>query len=125
VSGFLYKSSADLIEPSRVGVYFDDCALVKPKCLPRVHQSIAWALFTATLFVLTSPVVLADPYQDAIDKAFPGFRIMSPQDIKLYKDEMDNEVYNSVKDHPAWRRGSSTRTRSWILPHLSEGLKKR
>ena len=125
VSGFLYKSSADLIEPSRVGVYFDDCALVKPKCLPRVHQSIAWALFTATLFVLTSPVVLADPYQDAIDKAFPGFRIMSPQDIKLYKDEMDNEVYNSVKDHPGLATGKFNADEVMDFAALIRGAEKK
>ena len=43
---------------------------------------------------------LADEYQDTISKAFPGYRILRPSDIKLDKDEMNQEIYNQVKDHP-------------------------
>lgn len=105
MSEFVHKSSADLTEPSCAGDYSNDRARVRLHHVSRVPQSTAWALFAATLFVLASPLVLADQYQDAIDKAFPGFRIMSPQEIKLYKEEMDKEVYNRVKDHPGLATG--------------------
>ena len=47
---------------------------------------------------LLSPA-LADEYQDAISKAFPGFRILAPSEINLDKD-LDPKIYNKVKDRP-------------------------
>jgi hypothetical protein len=59
------------------------------------------ALLLATLL---SPA-LADEYQDAVSKAFPGFQILGPSEIKLNKDGMDPEIYNKVKDHPGLTAG--------------------
>ena len=39
-------------------------------------------------------------YQDAIGKAFPGFRILSPSEIMLDKKEMGVKLYNKVKSSP-------------------------
>lgn len=44
---------------------------------------------------------LADEYQDAISKAFPGFQILGRSEIKLDKDRIeDPKIYDQVKDHP-------------------------
>lgn len=51
------------------------------------------------LAVLLSPA-LADEYQDAVSKAFPGFQILGPSEIKLNKAEMNPKTYEQVKDHP-------------------------
>jgi len=59
----------------------------------------------AILFAgLLSPA-LADEYLDAISKAFPGFQILGPSDIKLYKEQMDQEIYERVKDRPGMAVG--------------------
>lgn len=55
-----------------------------------------------------SPILLAgflspayaDQYQDAINKTFPGYRILSPSEIRLDKKEMEREIYNRVKNSP-------------------------
>ena len=107
---FLYqiKSSVDLIEPPCVGVCSNDYANARLRRTSRWHHSSVRALsgfITGTFLLIVSSAVLADPYQDAIDKAFPGFQIMSPQDIKLYKEEMDEKVFNNVKDRPGLATG--------------------
>lgn len=48
---------------------------------------------------LLSPA-LADEYQDVISKAFPGYHILGPSDIRLYKEHMDQKIYDRVKDRP-------------------------
>ena len=50
------------------------------------------------LALLISPA-LADEYQDAIGKAFPGFSILSPSEIQL-PERMDRKTRDLVKDHP-------------------------
>jgi len=55
---------------------------------------------TILLVGLHSPA-LADEYQDAISKAFPGFQILGPSEIKLDKDRIeDPKIYDQVKDRP-------------------------
>lgn len=53
----------------------------------------------ATLLAGLTGAALADEYQDAVSKAFPGFQILGPSEIKLDKD-LDPRVYNKVKDRP-------------------------
>jgi hypothetical protein len=53
----------------------------------------------ATLLAGLTGAAVADEYQDAISKAFPGFQILGPSEIKLDKD-LDPKVYNKVKDRP-------------------------
>jgi hypothetical protein len=44
---------------------------------------------------------LADEYQDAVGKAFPGFQILGRSEIKLDKSRIeDPKIYDQVKDHP-------------------------
>ena len=55
---------------------------------------------TALLVGLHLPA-LADEYQDAVSKAFPGFQILGSSDIKLDKGRRgDPAIYDRVKDHP-------------------------
>jgi hypothetical protein len=61
-------------------------------------------ILKALLFAsLVSPAI-ADEYQDAISKAFPGFKILGPSEISLNKD-LDPRIYNRVKDHPGFVLG--------------------
>ena len=53
----------------------------------------------ALLFATLLSPALADEYQDAISKAFPGFQILGSSEIKLDKD-LDPKIYNKVKDRP-------------------------
>lgn len=53
----------------------------------------------ALLFATLLSPALADEYQDAVKKAFPGFQILGPSEIKLDKD-LDPKIYNKVKDRP-------------------------
>jgi len=46
------------------------------------------------------PSAHADRYQDAIDKAFPGYGILAPSEVGLIKEEMNQNLYNRVKEHP-------------------------
>lgn len=55
---------------------------------------------TALLFASLLSPALADEYQDVISKAFPGFQILGPSEIKLNKGEMNQVTYERVKDHP-------------------------
>lgn len=55
---------------------------------------------TAILLVGLLTPALADEYQDVIGKAFPGYHILGPSEIRLNKEEMNQETYNQVKDHP-------------------------
>jgi hypothetical protein len=52
----------------------------------------------ATLLVGLVFPALADEYQDAVSKAFPGFQILKPSEIRL--DEVNREIYAQVRDHP-------------------------
>lgn len=56
--------------------------------------------FVGLICLLACPVALADEYQDAISKAFPGFQILRPSEIKLDKDGLNPVLYNKVKDRP-------------------------
>lgn len=42
----------------------------------------------------------ADQYDDAISKAFPGFRILGASAIELEKDPMARQTYDRVRDRP-------------------------
>ena len=53
----------------------------------------------AALLAGLTGAAVADEYQDAISKAFPGFQILGSSEIKLNKD-FDPEIYNKVKDRP-------------------------
>jgi hypothetical protein len=53
----------------------------------------------ALLFATLLSPALADEYQDAVGKAFPGFQILGPSEIKLDKD-LDPKLYEKVKDRP-------------------------
>jgi hypothetical protein len=53
------------------------------------------------LFASLPSPALADEYQDAITKAFPGFQILGRSEIRLNRDNMDPEIYGRVKDRPA------------------------
>ena len=46
------------------------------------------------------PSAIPSEYQDAISKALPGSRILSPSEILLDKEEMGPELYNQVKASP-------------------------
>jgi hypothetical protein len=59
-----------------------------------LRQAPAALLFAALL----SPA-LADEYQDAVNKTFPGFQILGPSEIRLNKD-LDPKLYDKVKDRP-------------------------
>ena len=51
------------------------------------------------------PPAYSDQYQEAIDKAFPGYRILGPSEVGLIKEEMNQDLYNRVKDHPGLAAG--------------------
>jgi len=53
----------------------------------------------AALLAGLTGAAVADEYQDAISKAFPGYQILGPSEIKLDKD-LDPRIYNKVKDRP-------------------------
>ena len=53
----------------------------------------------AALLVGLTAAAVADEYQDAISKVFPGYQILGPSEIKLDKD-LDPRIYNKVKDRP-------------------------
>jgi hypothetical protein len=53
----------------------------------------------ATLLAGLTGAAMADDYQDAVSKAFPGFQILGSSEIKLDKD-LDPKIYNKVKDRP-------------------------
>ena len=62
----------------------------------RSHHSPVRALsgfITGIFLLIASSAALADPYQDAIGKAYPGPQIMSPQDIELCRKEMKDEAF--------------------------------
>ena len=42
----------------------------------------------------------ANPYQAAIEKAFPNHRILAPSEIALYKNELGDALFNQIKDNP-------------------------
>lgn len=47
------------------------------------------------LLAISFSPALADEYQDAISKAFPGFQILEPSEIKLEdEDNWDPKIYN-------------------------------
>ena len=58
----------------------------------------------ALMFVSLVSPAMADEYQDAISRAFPGFKILGPSDVNLSKD-WDPQIYNRVKDHPGFVLG--------------------
>jgi hypothetical protein len=53
----------------------------------------------AALLAGLTGAAVADEYQDAISKAFPGYQILGPSEIKLDKD-LDPKIYIKVKDRP-------------------------
>lgn len=63
---------------------------------------VKFALFLLAGFL--SPAY-ADQYQDAIDKAFPGYRILGPSEVGLDKNGMNQDLYSRVKDHPGLALG--------------------
>lgn len=54
----------------------------------------------ATLLAGLLSSALADEYQDAVTKAFPGFKVLGPSETKLNKEQMNPEIYTQAKDHP-------------------------
>jgi hypothetical protein len=55
----------------------------------------------ATLLAGLTGAAIADEYQDAIGRAFSGFQILAPSEIRLNKGEMRQELYERAKDQPA------------------------
>jgi hypothetical protein len=53
----------------------------------------------AALLAGLTGAAVADEYQDAVSKAFPGFQILGPSEIRRL-DGLEPERYNKVKDHP-------------------------
>jgi hypothetical protein len=53
----------------------------------------------AALLAGLTGAAVADEYQDAISKAFPGFQILGPSEIRRL-DGLEPERYNKVKDRP-------------------------
>lgn len=53
----------------------------------------------AILLAILPSAALSDEYQDAISKAFRGFQILGPSEIKL-NERMNPEIYNQVRAHP-------------------------
>lgn len=43
---------------------------------------------------------MSNPYQAAINNAFPDHQILTPSEIALYKDEIGDALYNKIKDNP-------------------------
>jgi hypothetical protein len=56
-------------------------------------------LCIATLLAGLTGAAVANEYQDAISKAFPGFQILGPSEIRRL-DGLEPERYNKVKDRP-------------------------
>jgi hypothetical protein len=58
------------------------------------------ARLVSVLLAMATGHALADQYQDAIEKAFPGFRILGPSDIALDRSNTRADILAQVKDRP-------------------------
>jgi hypothetical protein len=54
----------------------------------------------ALALLLVAFAAVADPYDDAVGRAFPGFHIMGPSEIGLVESQTSPALYAEVKDHP-------------------------